>query len=173
MQNASSKNLISFCLAAVSLFVWKDEEKSRSLRFLVSLIPSLSQPGKFPDWKMHGCACKQYIFQSCNTSTFNAMHFLWKSFHMRVWKRKQKGLRVKDFALLLFVLSGIMAMKGLILFASMLREQIWNNVDCYCPKTRLINNKWLQRTLTLMGLEKMCANFQAKSPPTPFHINYI
>ena len=25
--------------------------------------------------KMHGRACKQYIFRFCNTSTFNAMRF--------------------------------------------------------------------------------------------------
>ena len=63
---------------------------------------------------MHGRACKQYIFQSYNTSTFNAMRFDKKSFHMPVRKRKQKGLRVSNFALLLVVFSSdIIAVKGL------------------------------------------------------------
>ena len=35
------------------------------------LTPSMPQSVKFPGLKMHGRACKQYIFWSYNTSTFN------------------------------------------------------------------------------------------------------
>ena len=42
---------------------------------LPCLTPSLPRPVKFPGWKTHGRACKQYIFRSCSTSTFNAMCF--------------------------------------------------------------------------------------------------
>ena len=63
------------------------------------LTPSLPQPVKFPGWKMHGRACKQYIFRSCNIY-FQFCEFWWRSFHMHVRKRRQKGLRVANFALL-------------------------------------------------------------------------
>ena len=43
--------------------------------FLASLTPSLSRPVQFLGWKMHRRTCKQYIFQSYNTSTFKAMHY--------------------------------------------------------------------------------------------------
>ena len=46
---------------------------SSSVSRVSSLTLSLPQPVKFLGWKMHGRTCKQYIFQSCNTSTFNAM----------------------------------------------------------------------------------------------------
>ena len=66
---------------------------------LTSLTPSLLQTVTFPGWKMLRCACKQYIFQSCNIC-FECYAFWWKSFHTPVQKRRQKGLRVSDFALL-------------------------------------------------------------------------
>ena len=56
---------------------------------------------------MKGRTCKQYIFRSCNnllcpvTIYFQCYAFWWKSFHMPARKRRQKGLRVSDFALLL------------------------------------------------------------------------
>ena len=31
-------------------------------------------PFTAPGWKMHGCVFRQYIFLSCNTSIFSAMH---------------------------------------------------------------------------------------------------
>ena len=33
---------------------------------LLLLTPSVSQPVKFPSWKMHGQTCKKYIFWSYN-----------------------------------------------------------------------------------------------------------
>ena len=39
------------------------------------LTPSLPGPVIFLGWKMHKRTYKQYIFESYNTSTFNAMHF--------------------------------------------------------------------------------------------------
>ena len=48
---------------------WFDCRKRGTL--LLTL--SLPQPVKCPGWKMHGRACKQYIFWSYNRSTFNAM----------------------------------------------------------------------------------------------------
>ena len=35
---------------------------------LPCLTPSLPRPVKFPGWKTHWRACKQYIFRSCSTS---------------------------------------------------------------------------------------------------------
>ena len=75
-----------------------DHQTCSRLWNLTSLTPSLPQPVKFPGWKMHGCACKQYIFQSYNIY-FECYAFWWKSFHVPVWKKK-KGLRVSNFALL-------------------------------------------------------------------------
>ena len=52
---------------------------------------------------MHGCACKQYIFCSCNIY-FQCCAFRWKSFHVPVQKRRrQKQLRVSNVALLLVI----------------------------------------------------------------------
>ena len=39
------------------------------------LIPSLSQPVKFPGWKVHTQACKQCIFRFYDTCPFDANHF--------------------------------------------------------------------------------------------------
>ena len=39
------------------------------------LTPSLPQPVTFLGRTMHGCACRQSVFRSCNTSTFSAVHF--------------------------------------------------------------------------------------------------
>ena len=39
------------------------------------LTPTLPKTVKFPGSKIHGHTCKQYIFRSFNTFTFNAMHF--------------------------------------------------------------------------------------------------
>ena len=59
------------------------------------LTPSLPQPG----WMMHGRACKQHIFRSCDI--YFQCSALWsKSFHMPVRKRKPKGLKVSNLALL-------------------------------------------------------------------------
>ena len=63
--------------------------------FIIYRTPSLPQPVKFPGWMMHGCACKQYIFRS-NNIYFQCYVFWWKSFHMPVWKRRQKGLRMSN-----------------------------------------------------------------------------
>ena len=51
---------------------------------------------------MHGHAFKQYIFLSYNTSTF-ILSVLTKILSHASVKRKQKGLRFSDFALLLVV----------------------------------------------------------------------
>ena len=66
------------------------------------LTPSLPQSVKFPGWKMHGRACKECIFQSYSTSASNAVHFDENPFTYQV-KRRQKGSRVSNFALLLVV----------------------------------------------------------------------
>ena len=51
---------------------------------------------------MHGHACKQYIFHSCNIC-FQCDVFHWKSFHMTAWKIRRKQFRVSNFALWLFI----------------------------------------------------------------------
>ena len=72
---------------------------------LVSLTPPLPQPVKFPGWKMQRRACKQFIFRSCNTSTFSAMRFDQSSFPMLVRKRKKKTERVTGFKFRIFGLN--------------------------------------------------------------------
>ena len=64
------------------------------------LTPSPPHPVIFPGWKMHGRACKEYIFRSYNTY-LQYYTFWWRFFDMPVRKRRQKGLRVSNFALLL------------------------------------------------------------------------
>ena len=44
------------------------------MKFFI-LTPSLLPPVKFPGWKMQGRTFKQSIFQSCDPSAFNAVHF--------------------------------------------------------------------------------------------------
>ena len=65
-----------------------------------ALTPSLPQPVNFPGCMMHGCACKQNIVRSYNTY-FQCYAFWWKSFHLPVRRRRQKDLRVSNFAPLL------------------------------------------------------------------------
>ena len=58
---------------------------------------SLPQPVKYPGWKMHGRASNS-IFSDPITSIFQCYEFWWKYFHVPVRKRRQKGLRVSNFA---------------------------------------------------------------------------
>ena len=67
-----------------------------------SLNPSLPQPVKFPGWKMYGRVCKLY-FPVLYHIYFECYAFWWKSFHMPVRSRKQKGLMVSNCTLLMFV----------------------------------------------------------------------
>ena len=69
------------------------------------LTPSLPPPVRFPGWKTHGRACKQYGFRSCYTSTFNAVRFdkKKKSFYLPVQKEKEAEGFKKKFALLVVV----------------------------------------------------------------------
>ena len=55
------------------------------------LTPSLPQPVQFPGWKMQGRTCKQYIVQSYDTSTFNAMHFDENPFTYQCEKEDKKA----------------------------------------------------------------------------------
>ena len=65
----------------------------------VELVNPVTAPArKLSGWMMHGCACKQNIFQSCDIY-FQCYAFGWRSFHSPVWKRSQKGLRASNFAL--------------------------------------------------------------------------
>ena len=56
-----------------------------------ALTPSLSQPVQFLGRKIHGCACKQYIFWFYFHIYIQCYAFWWKSFHMPAQKRKQKA----------------------------------------------------------------------------------
>ena len=60
----------------------------------IRLFPSLPQPVKFPGWKMHGRACKQYIFRSYNTSTFSAVPFDESPF---TWQCQKETKMLKSF----------------------------------------------------------------------------
>ena len=75
--------------------------------------PSLPQPVKFPGWKMRGCVCKQYIFQSCNTCSFNAMHFDESPFacQCKIQDKYAKGFHILHFYCSFS--SDIMPVKGL------------------------------------------------------------
>ena len=53
------------------------------------LTPSLLQHVKFPGWKMLGLTCKQYIFRSYSTSTFNDMRFDENPF-TRQWEKEDR-----------------------------------------------------------------------------------
>ena len=55
------------------------------------LTPSLPQPVKCPGWKMHGRACKQYIFRSCVTPTFSAVNFDESPFTYQCEKEDKKA----------------------------------------------------------------------------------
>ena len=72
---------------------------------LAALTLSLPQPVNCPGWKLHGRAWKQYIFRSYLTSNiyFQCYALWWKSFHTPVRKRRQKGLKVLNFAHFLVV----------------------------------------------------------------------
>ena len=59
-------------------------------------------PFTAPAWKLHRCTYKQYIFHSYNIC-FQCYVFGWKSFHVTVWKIRQKQLRVSNFAFLLVI----------------------------------------------------------------------
>jgi len=61
---------------------------------------------------MQGRASKQYTFRSCNTSTFNAVHFDENPFTCQCEKEETRLKGFPNFALLLVVFD-IMAMKGL------------------------------------------------------------
>jgi len=67
------------------------------------LTPSLTQLVKFPAWKMHGGACKKYIFRSYNTSTFSVMPFDENPFTRQCGKEKRKEKRLKGFKFLTFI----------------------------------------------------------------------
>ena len=77
------------------------------------LTPSLPQPVKFLGRKLQRHTHKQSIFCILKTSTFNAV-FQWKSIHMpvAVRKRRQKQLRVSNFAFLLVVFKWHRGSKG-------------------------------------------------------------
>ena len=77
---------------------WSRTRNPHPIKCICELTPSLPQPVKFLGWMIHGRACKQCIFWSYNVY-FQFYAFWWRSFHMPVWKRRQKGLRVSNFAL--------------------------------------------------------------------------
>ena len=84
---------------------WSWLSSSRRLwSYFTSLLltPSLPQPVKFQGWMTFGRACRQYTFRSYNIC-FQLYAFWWRAFHMPVWKRRQKGSRVWNFAFLLVV----------------------------------------------------------------------
>ena len=60
---------------------------------------------------MYRCPCRQSIFRSYNIH-FQCCAFWWRSFHMPVWKRTHKGLRVSNVALLWVVFKWHHGSKG-------------------------------------------------------------
>ena len=47
---------------------------------------------KYPGWQMHGSTCKQCIFRSCNTSSFNAVCLCEDPFICQCKKENKKAL---------------------------------------------------------------------------------
>ena len=62
---------------------------------------------------MHGCACKEYIFRSYNTSTFHATRFDEDPFTWQCGKedKKASGFQISFVAVVVF--DNIMAVNGL------------------------------------------------------------
>ena len=88
-----------------------NEQKQQDVIFLFqnkhnmpALTPSLPQPVKFPGWKMHGCACEQYMFRSYDASTFTAMTFDENPFtcHTKKEVPNPKRSQVSQWVLLVF-----------------------------------------------------------------------
>ena len=80
------------------------------------LTPSLPQPAKFPGSTMpHGCACKQYIFWSYNTSAFSAIPFQESPFTCQCEKEDRTAFKGFRFCTLTdwSSSSDVMAMKRL------------------------------------------------------------
>ena len=73
---------------------------------------------------MHGRACKHYILQSYNTSTFNAMRLDENPFTRQCKKedKKAEGFQISHFYWLF--LSDIVAVKGLMCFVADVRRTI-------------------------------------------------
>ena len=90
---------IQMCLL---LFAWSGMKPLKTGCWSYDLTPSLPQPVKFLGWKMHRHACKQYILRSYNIY-FQCCVFGWKSFHIPVWKRREKQLRFSNIVLLIVV----------------------------------------------------------------------
>ena len=86
---------------------------SAGLPGLLLLTPSLPQPVKFPGWKMHGRAYKQYIFRSYDASTFSAMRFDENPLTWQCETRRQKRLKGFRFGSFVGRFSDIKAVKGL------------------------------------------------------------
>ena len=91
--------LTRWCKDRTADWQWHQSEVTLQWYTLCLLTPSLPQPVQFLGWKLYRHACKQYIFQSCNV--YFQCYAFWCAFHTPVWKRRQKGWRVSDFALLL------------------------------------------------------------------------
>ena len=86
--------------------------------------PITAQPVQFPGWKAHGCACKQCIFGSCKTSTFNAMDFDEYLFTCRCEKEDKMAQGFQILRCYWSFSSDNMALKGLKLPVNVF---IWRN----------------------------------------------
>ena len=64
-----------------------------ALFYILLFNPFAAPAVKFPGWTMHGRVCKQRIFRSYSTSTFNAIHFYDKPFACQCKKKKKKKKR--------------------------------------------------------------------------------
>ena len=69
----------------------------------VVLTPSLPQPVKCPGWKVHNDMPANSILSHPITNLLSVLCILMQSFHMLMQKRKQKGLSVSSFTLLLVI----------------------------------------------------------------------
>ena len=92
--------------------IWCKKKRKDCNRQRHYLTLSLSQPVKFPGSTMpHGCACKQYIFRSYNTSVFSAIPFEESPFTCQCEKEDRKAF--KGFRFCTLTSRDVMATKRL------------------------------------------------------------
>ena len=106
------------------------------------LTPSVPQPVHLFGWKMNSHACKRYIF--CSYNIFDLLSlFQYKSFHMSVWKRRQKHLWFKILHLYWLFSSYIMTVKGL-------KQAEMQQITVYIYIYMLCSVSWVRKFCTLL-----------------------
>ena len=98
---------------------------------------------------MYGHTSKQYVFRSCNTSTFNTMHLDENPLTCQCKKRRQKSLKVSNFTLLWIVFKwhGSEVVKGLGICQPTVHISNAHDVTCASNTEGLLDYLQLQQVL--------------------------